>query len=122
MKYDDISPTMRAFIGGREAFRRLGFRADDLYCALAISAHFGALSCFVTLKTQGKEFNMEVGLVEDGDAFSAEYDRVAIAINAGELPEEVFARIWQESGPCMNAVPFILALKARNFRLPNVGN
>jgi len=122
VKYDDISPTMRAFLGGREGFRKLGFRAEDLYCALHMSVRFRVLSCFVKLMAQDKEFNLEVGSVEDADEFQEEYKRVAVAINAGELPESDQDRIWQESEAHTNAFAFVMALRNKGFRIPNVGN
>ena len=118
MKYEEISPTMRAFLGGREAFRRMGFRAEDLFCEVAMSVRFGVLACFVRLEAQGKKFLLECGPVEDADAFGAEYARVALAVNGGTISEADGRRIWLESEPCQKKAAFTRALAARGFKPP----
>lgn len=118
MTYDEISPTLRAFIGGREAFRKMGFKADDLYCNIAMSMRFRRLMCFVQLKAQNNVFNLEVGPVEDGDAFGAEYRRVAEAICAGQVPQDDLDRMWQESEPYTNPLGFTKALLGKGFKPP----
>lgn len=118
MRYDDISPTLRAFIGGREAFRKMGFKADDLYCNISMSMRFRRLMCFVQLKAQNNVFNLEVGPVENEAAFGEEYRRVAIALNAGEIPQEDLDRIWQESEVYQNPLGFTSALLGKGFKPP----
>jgi hypothetical protein len=83
MTYNDITPVMRGFIGGREAFRRLGFSADDLFLQIARSATHKVTSCFVTLRTQGKEFPSNTCVS-------------ATAINHGEVSSTDLDRIWKE--------------------------
>jgi hypothetical protein len=126
MKYADISPTMRAFLGGREAFRKLGFRSEDLYCLISRNRH-GVLSCFVKLKAQGKEFNLEVGpLPARGDntpsmsckLFADEYKLVCDALNSVEISAEDCDRIWQESEAYQKKLDFVLAVTAKGFVLP----
>jgi hypothetical protein len=137
MKYADISPTMRAFLGGREAFRKLGFRSEDLYCLISRNRH-GVLSCFVKLEAQGKEFNLEVGPLparyygglKSGNAvgdntpsmscklFANEYKLVCDALNSGEISAEDCDRIWQESEAYQKKLDFVLAVTAKGFVLP----
>jgi hypothetical protein len=121
MKYGEISATMRAFIGNREGFRKMGFKAEDLYCSIAMSARHRTLSCFVKLQltTKSSDFNMEVGPVKDGQAFEAEYKRVSQAINAGEVPQADMDRMWQECEIYNDKMGFTAALLARGFRPPN---
>jgi hypothetical protein len=118
MTYDDITPTMRAFLGGWEAFRKLGFRASDLFCEIAMSAQSGSLSCFVTLKTQNKRFSLEVGAVTDPKAFGDEYERVCRAVNAKEVPQADLDRIWRESEAYERRVDFAAAITLKGFVLP----
>jgi hypothetical protein len=122
VKYEDITPTMRAFIGGREAFRKLGFSADNLYCLTAWSAQHDRLACFVQLRAQGKEFNLEVGFVDDEAAFGAEYKRVAAAVNSGAISLADQDRIWEESEVCQNKVGFLMAMTAKGFNWPRSFN
>ena len=118
MKYEDISPTMRAFLGGREAFRRMGFRPEDLYCEIAWSMRFCVLSCFCKLVAQDKEFLLEVGPVDDPVTFGHEYDRITEAINSGAVSQEDCERIWIESEPCQKKVEFVTAVLAKGFKVP----
>lgn len=119
MTYADISPAMRAFLGGWEGFRNMGFRSSDLFCAVRRSAqHNGHLSLFCVLKTQGKEFNLECGLVDSVEETEAEYRRVGAAVAAGELPQADLDRIWQESEPYVKKVDFVLAVVNKGFAVP----
>lgn len=121
MTYDEISPVMRGFLGAWEAFRKLGFRADDLYCEIARSElNGGLLSCFVTLRAQRKIFHLEVGPVEGGDgkAFTAEWKRVCEAMNARRVEEKDLDRIYQESIPFRLKADFIVALSLKGFKIP----
>jgi hypothetical protein len=116
MKYGDISPTMRGFIGCREGFRRLGFSADSLF--LLINKNNGNLSCCVKLIAQHKEFLVEVGPVDDEAAFVSEYARVCEAVNAGLLSPEDSDRIFDESIACQKRVEFCYALARKGFFFP----
>ena len=58
MTYGEISLTMRSFVGGWEAFRKLGFRSRDIYLMVSKSYQLkGAFAAFVALRTQGREFH-----------------------------------------------------------------
>ena len=123
MKYDDISEAMRRFLGGFEAFRKMGFKADDIFCLVQPSARaHGAVSCFTYLKAQGKEFSLECGLVEDEEAFSEEYTRVSTALNAHEIPQEDLDRIWLESEPFQRLADFSAAVIAKGFIPPRIAS
>ena len=61
VKYAEISPTMRRFIGGWENFRKIGFEADDLFCLIERSVKLkGALACFCQLKANDKTYEMYI--------------------------------------------------------------
>ena len=100
MKYADITPTMRAFVGAREAFRKLGYAAKDLSLLVARSArHGGTLSAFVFLRAQDKTFSLECGPVKSEALAKAEYDRVVESINSGAVTQADMERIYTESEP-----------------------
>jgi len=109
---------MRAFLGAFEAFRKMGFLADDIFCEIAWSARFDVLSCFCKLEAQGKTFAIESGPVEDADAFGAEYKAVTTAMNKDEISQEDLDRIWVESEPFQEKVLFATALLAKGFKPP----
>jgi hypothetical protein len=124
MTYDEISPTMRMFMGNFEGFRRIGFSADDLFLTVSRSVELdGAVACFCVLKTQGKEFSVLCGPIPNGDAnaFSREYAAICEAMPSG-IPQADMDRIWQESEIYEKSLEFIVALKAKGFRIPNMGN
>lgn len=123
MRFEDIDPTLRAFIGNREAFRKLGFSSDNLYCLVAMSARFRVLSCFVQLKAQGKTFNLECGAIPwPKDVWEAHYREVCGAINSGAISQADMDRIWVESEVYQNKVDFMLALNAKGFYVPKGKN
>lgn len=120
MRYEDIPKTLRLFFGGWEALRKMGFRSEDLYCRVQPSVQLGgANSCFVTLQTQGKEFNLECGPVgTDPEAFLREYQRIACAIRDGHVAQDVLDRIYIESEPYQYAVDFAASLVCKGIRPP----
>lgn len=127
MRYKDIHPTLRTFMGAHEGFRKLGFRPDDVYLQLAKSMlRGGVLSCFATLRAQGTEFTIECGDVPDGErgaeAFLNEYKKVVVAINDGTLPQADLDRVWQESYCHQKAFEFSAALLRKGFRFPSAEN
>ena len=119
MKYAEITATMRAFIGAREAFRKLGYPAADLRLEIARSArHGGVLSAFCHLTSFGKTFSLECGPVKSETAAADEYKRVCEAINSGALSQADLDRIWQESSCHQYGSSFIAALLNKGFELP----
>lgn len=60
--YSYSEPVRHAW-AGHEAFRRLGFGADDIFTIVARSANNdGKFAMHSTLRTQGKEFNIVCGV------------------------------------------------------------
>ena len=119
MTYEEISPTVRAIVGGWEAFRKLGFRSCDIYLMVGKSFQLGGkLAAFVALRTQGKEFNLEVGPVASVAEAHAEYEVVAAAISAGHVAQADLDRMWQESECHQRAADFVLAVHGKGFELP----
>lgn len=119
MKYAEISVTMRAFVGAREAFRKLGYAAKDLSLLVARSArHGGTLSAFVFLRAQNKTFSLECGPVKSEAKAKEEYERVCEAVNSGAVTQADLDRMWQESDPYLDKVGFATALMLKGFVTP----
>jgi hypothetical protein len=119
MRYSDISPTMRAFLGAFEAFRKMGFLSDNIFCMVSRSVRLGGeLGAFCVLKTQGKEFSIDCGPVTSEKDAGEEYQRVSKAVSAGEVPQEDLDRIWWESEACQRSIPLVLAIQGKGFRVP----
>lgn len=126
MKYDEISPAVRAYIGTHQVFRQLGFSAECLNIMTARSVkHGGLLSLFCVLKTQGKSFSVELGAIEQvGVAYKKtellvleEYRRVALAISS--VSEDDMRRIMEESEAFREKVSMLMALMNKGIVLPN---
>ena len=122
MTYDQINPVLRRVLGCFEGFRKVGFRADDLYCEPARSPGLpaGQLAVFITLKTQGQEFRIECGQWDESavDDLRVQWRATCQAVNADEVPQADMDRIWQESVIFADSVGFVLALGRKGIRPP----
>ena len=125
MRYRNITPLVRKFLGAFEGFRKVGFRAEDLYFVLQPSATLGGrLGGFCSLKLEGKEFSVELGPVpktygktdeERKEILGREFKKVCEAVNQGLVPQEDLDRIWRESEIHERPGEFLLALIAKGF-------
>jgi hypothetical protein len=127
MTYDEISPTMRQALATWEAFRRLGFSAADIFSMIAKTLAreedgrvVEVLAFFIALRSQGREFSITIGEIEDADAAEAEWARVANALPG--MDEETVRRIWFESEICGRLVALGQSLAAKGFHIPILGN
>jgi hypothetical protein len=96
-----IVPVDEMFVeafGCHEAFRRLGFNADDIYVSVNLSATLKVRCLYVILKTQGKEFVVTVARVPDDqsdrDVLDGWSRAVELLQKAG--PEQGL-HMWQQS-------------------------
>ena len=118
MRYEDISPSMRTFIGSYEMMRRLGFPADNLYCQIARSARRnGVLSHFLMLRTTGKDFTIECGPVTS-ETPDEEYTIVLERIRNHELSDNDYFRIFQECDAYRDTYGLIESLRSRGIEVP----
>lgn len=119
MTYNEISHSVRLFFGAREFFRKLGFKADDLFFIPAKSAEDGTIHIFCTLRTQDKVFDVDCGQAEkDAEEMLKEYADVGEAINSHVMSDADLRRIWDESGIPEHTVEFLAALVGKGFHLP----
>jgi hypothetical protein len=123
MTYDEMHPTIRAVIGTWEGYRKAGFKADDIYCEVAANPECppGHLMVFTTLKAQGKEFRIGVGIWAEADIenLAVQWKSACAAVAGGQVPQADCDRIWQESLPHKDAIGFILALQDKGFAIPS---
>jgi hypothetical protein len=125
MKYAEISPAIRAYLGTWQVFRQLGFGAECLSPMTARSAkHGGVLSLFCVLETQGKHFSVELGVIEKDGADNVEterrvmdeYQRVARAMSS--VSEDDLRRIMEETEAFVGKVSLMMALMNKGIVLP----
>ena len=108
--------TCREALATFEAFRRLGFAADDIFFEPLLDPTTKQKVYAVALHTQGKVFSVAVGLLDDGLP-----DRMAAAAawwNAQEPQNRFCERIWEGSHVRANAVDLLVVLHQRGFKIP----
>lgn len=117
MKYDQISPVMRAFIGTHEGFRKLGFPAENLFFLCARDGvRFRGLSGFLMLEWQKKIFSVELGPIESEESIHREYEIVCDQMT--QIPESDLQRMWNECEMCQNKIGLLLALRGKGIEPP----
>ena len=129
MKYDEISPAVRAYLGTWQVFRQLGFAAECLSPMTARSAkHGGVLTLFcVLLETRGKSFSVELGAIEQEGVTNEktellvleEYRQVALAMPS--MSEDDLRRIMEETEAFQQKVSLMMALMTKGIVLPRQG-
>ena len=119
MTYDEIHPAMRAALGTFEVLRRLGFKSDDIFFTRnkTASPHEPAGMMYVVLKTQKKEFNVRVGVV---DMPHEEWVRswTAVAEAARDKRIEEVDRIVEGSEAFQDKIHLIRAIQSKGIRIP----
>lgn len=118
MKFEDISPAMREFMGYFEALRRLGFPAESIYCLVNTSTVTNKLAVFAHLEYNSKEFNVECGPIDDAQQALAEYKTICNAFAADSIPIDVQRRLWEESQAYKLAGPLAVSLLLKGIELP----
>lgn len=119
----DLDPVIREWLFAREALRRLGFSADDLFFACqpagriiedGIPVLFDKPVILLILKTQGKQFAWTLGPVD------LPVDQIEPAYHAACELWNTPSNGWQVSGfenslAFRHAVPLVKMLKDRGF-------
>jgi len=103
-----------------ETFRRLDFRAEDLYVEPSLNEHNEA-ALFVLVKAQGKEFRAIAGPLGDlpFDDVSDLWIELATRFNQSAFPEVEEEALYREFWATHGGEPeLLLALVTRGFRLP----
>ncbi len=119
--YQDLSPTLRAFIGTHAVLRLLGIPSEAIFVYAAPSARLnGSLGGFIEIRTENTarqevRFSIELGSVESEQAFGDGYTRVAHAINANEFSEDDFRRCFEECEARNDVVTLIMAMQVKGI-------
>jgi hypothetical protein len=114
LKKSEIHPAIRECMGAFEAFRRLGFKSDDIFAAVDSSGHAYSL-----LRTQGKELVATVGHFDGrSEEFVRGWEEAAVATNKGEVSPADLQSIYEESFVLQNSVGLLLAIEKKGIVLP----
>ena len=74
---------------------------------------------YVCLRTQGREFNIRVGIVElTYEQWQAEWVDVAKAFQDGRMTQETRDRCLEESEAFNQPLSLVAAIRAKGFELP----
>jgi hypothetical protein len=123
LKYD--KPYQEA-LGSFEGFRKLGFAADDIYFTVngplksaPFTFQIGMIQILLTLKTQGKQFHIDCGVLNDTpDNAVKKWEKLGRAMNEGRIKPEHLDEVWQKSLAHKEPEGFLVALKQKGFVLP----
>lgn len=129
----DLLPAYREALSIFEAFRRLGFRADDIYFQVGghidkpevVASPSGprtvgpGYQAIVVLMSQGLRFDAVVGFLDQEPATIEEtWQALAQAIMDGHVASADLDRLWAESEAFAHGIQLIFALLKKGFVLP----
>lgn len=110
-----IPMPFRDALACHQAFRRLGFKSDDIY--VLYSDGF----LYMILKTQGKEFNINLGTIEINEIeFPKIWAEIVETFNTG--PEQEVLEIWDKSLIKNNFQLISGLIRKKGIMLPNLMN
>lgn len=126
MKVADLDPAMAAFLYAREALRRLGFSADDIFAEISTKGgdvvmptgeHIVTTKPVIVLvlREDEKTFNWPIGVFElDASKVDAHFNAASELWNSGKYEAE-FQRGWENSFARKNGVRLCEGLVAKGF-------
>jgi len=103
----DFSHQVRESWANHEAFRRLGFSADEIFVAVDV------VRAYTVLRAQGLEFVVVLGDIEDG--FLDGWSMFAECSNRNAFAEEDLQEVWEESWVKNNSVCLVTAMTDKGF-------
>lgn len=129
MKLSTIHPTFQEALGTHEAFRRCGFSPDDIFWHLNPDPSYpagtdtfgkpGTREMFVVLKTQGKDFSVNVGKVRmSHEEWEVAWKAVCTAVLERKVSDSDFQVMWESSMAYRDKVGFVLAIGAKGIEIP----
>jgi hypothetical protein len=108
----DIKPEYQECLGIFEAFRKLGYKSDDIYFVSAIGGDH--ITVYIMLKAEGKEFTCVVGPME-GSREEIEKGWVHASNWWNTTTDSNRREVWLNSGVYKHKFDFLMALHAKGF-------
>lgn len=121
MKITEFDPVAVRCWAWHQAFRKLGFKSEDIYVQFALNGDLpGApLSVFCTLRTQGLDHSIYIALCPDVEAFKARWVELIDVWNEKGLDEDSCIEAYEEAIMAAGgAHGFVTGLLERGFKLP----
>lgn len=110
---DAWGPTVVSALGCLEAFRRLGFPADDLW--VVVSGADKRLS--IKAEQGGRNFILDVGeLPGSEDEFRNAWTAAVAWWNGGPIPTSLHDEVYRDCPIVRESVPFLLSLHSAGMR------
>lgn len=116
MKWADIHPVFREALGTHEAFRKLGFPAEDIFVHLNPDR-----TMLVVLKTQNKDFTVTVGSFNKSltyPTWKMSWNAVGLAVIEGRVSEKDLERIWRSCYVYRQKVEFLMGISSKGIVIP----
>lgn len=102
-----------------QAFRRLGFKADDIWLIIAKAGDDNEqLHAFMTLKTQGKEIHVDCGRADE-KTFPELWKSFCKAFNENKFREKALRKVFDASNFTTHTAQFVMLLLNRGFQIPS---
>lgn len=105
----DVPPALRECLAAFEAYRRLGYQADDIFMIR------GANGLFMQLKEGAKEFIVAGGMWRGTDDQLMKLWTECCAAWNGGFNEAQKQEIWEASFVRQNSVALVAAMKVKGF-------
>jgi hypothetical protein len=108
-----ISSELRECLALFEAFRKLGYKAEDIYFML--NTNNGCHTAHMVLRAEGKEFVCDAGSVKGTpDEIQEQWRRAGNWWNS--TTEENREAVWRGSHVFKNKMDFLMALHTKGFK------
>ena len=105
-----------------EAFRRLGYKHEQVWVSVNPDVLTGHLTFYTVLLPDGESgprFNVAAGPVYDADALEREWQQWKTAIADGDVPESKLSALWFEHFPTEHELMSLVeALHTKGMRTP----
>lgn len=108
------NPTIATALCTWQFMRRIGFASEDIHFAYSEEKPDASMVVFA----QGRYFGVSVG--PRTSTTVADWEIVASALNAKEVPDEVLETLWISFSSRIDFESFMHALIERGFAIPNI--
>lgn len=103
-----------------QALRQLGFPAGEIYVLMAkdVTRPSDESALFVTLRTQGKEFNISLDSYKsekEAEDVMGQWTEFATIFNSDGFDERELREIYESSSIYQNKVMLLMALRKKNI-------
>lgn len=121
MNIDSIPRMYREAWAAYEAFRKLGFKNDDIYPMISNSITHGKDVFHIVLEAQGKQFIFTIGKIDrPAEEVNEYWNKLIEAVCDMTLSDDTLHRMWKESffGDKNNCKKLLIKISQKGFIIP----